>query len=82
MRHNLVSSFHYAVPALSFGGWADNALLHTIASSWAVAGIARFTSGLPVTLLNNNDTSLLGTIPNGINNNGVDTPDWSGRALT
>jgi hypothetical protein len=27
-----------------------------------VAGIARFTSGLPVTLLNNNDTSLLGTI--------------------
>ena len=34
--------------------------------------------GLPVTLLNNNDTSLLGTIPNGINNNGVDTPDWSG----
>jgi hypothetical protein len=27
-----------------------------------------------VTLYNNNDTSLLGTIPNGINNNGVDTP--------
>jgi hypothetical protein len=36
---------------------------------------------LPVTLLNNNDTSLLGTIPNGINNNGVDTPEWSGRSL-
>ena len=48
---------------------------------WSVAGIARFTSGLPVTLLNNNDTSLLGTIPNGINNNGVDTPDWSGQPL-
>ncbi len=29
-------------------------------------------------MLNNNDTSLLGTIPNGINNNGVDTPEWSG----
>jgi hypothetical protein len=28
-----------------------------------------------VTLYNNNDTSLLGTIPNGINNNGVDTPN-------
>jgi hypothetical protein len=39
------------------------------------------TSGLPITLLNNNDTSLLGTIPNGINNNGVDTPEWSGRPL-
>jgi hypothetical protein len=49
---------------------------------WAVAGIARFTTGLPVTLLNNNDTSLLGTIPNGINNNGVDTPQWSGHSLS
>jgi hypothetical protein len=37
---------------------------------------------LPVTLLNNNDTSLLGTIPNGINNNGVDTPQWSGKSLS
>ena len=53
-----------------------------LASGWAVAGIARFTSGLPVTLLNNNDTSLLGTIPNGINNNGVDTPEWSGQSLS
>jgi len=53
-----------------------------VASGWALAGIARFTSGLPVTLLNNNDTSLLGAIPNGINNNGVDTPDWSGKSLS
>jgi hypothetical protein len=28
-----------------------------------------------VTLLNNNDTSLLGTQPNGINNNGIDEPE-------
>jgi hypothetical protein len=34
-----------------------------------------------VTLVNNNDTSRLGTIPNGINNNGVDTPTWGGRTL-
>lgn len=77
LRHNLVTSFHYALPGLKAGnrlGW--------IGSGWAVAGIARFTSGLPVTLFNNNDTSLLGTIPNGINNNGVDTPAWSGRSLS
>ena len=37
---------------------------------------------MPVTLYNNDDTSLLGTIPNGINNNGVDTPAWSGRSLS
>jgi hypothetical protein len=32
--------------------------------------------------MNNNDTSLLGASPNGINNNGVDTPDWSGKSLS
>jgi hypothetical protein len=77
MRHNFVASFHYSVPALKSKG-----LLHAAAEGWAVAGIARFTSGLPVTLFNNNDTSLLGTIPNGINNNGVDTPEWSGASLS
>ena len=76
MRQNLVGSFHYNLPVLQ-----SRSPLHAIASGWSVAGIARFTSGLPVTLLNNNDTSLLGTIPNGINNNGVDTPEWSGRSL-
>ena len=77
LRHNLVTSFHYQLPEPKAAG-----PLHAIASGWALAGIARFTSGLPVTLLNNNDTSLLGTIPNGINNNGVDTPQWSGRSLS
>ncbi len=76
LRHNFVASFNYTVPAPS-----SQNLLHRLASGWAVAGIARFTTGLPVTLLNNNDTSLLGTIPNGINNNGVDTPAWSGASL-
>lgn len=76
MRHNLVTSFHYEMP-----GFSSREPLHAMASGWAVAGIARFTSGLPVTLVNNNDTSLLGTIPNGINNNGVDTPSWNGKPL-
>ena len=48
---------------------------------WTLSGVARFTSGLPVTLYNNTDTSLLGTIPNGINNNGVDTPDYTPGSL-
>ncbi len=77
MRHNFVASFHYELPRTKSKG-----LLHAVVEDgWAVAGIARFTTGLPVTLLNNNDTSLLGTIPNGINNNGVDTPQWSGKSL-
>ena len=76
LRQNFVASFQYQLPAPKTFRLLDRA-----AEGWAVAGIARFTSGLPITLLNNNDTSLLGTIPNGINNNGVDTPDWSGKSL-
>jgi hypothetical protein len=76
LRHNFVASFHYEVPDLLIGSH-----LHALTNGWTVSGIVRFTSGLPVTLLNNNDTSLLGTIPNGINNNGVDTPEWSGQSL-
>jgi hypothetical protein len=77
LRQNLVTSFHYAVP-----GPKDEGRLNWLADGWGLAGIARFTAGLPVTLMNNNDTSLLGTIPNGINNNGVDTPAWSGKSLS
>lgn len=69
-------------PSLSKGLSAFD-MSHNLVASWnyrlplglAIGGIARYTTGLPVTLLNNNDASLLGTIPNGINNNGVDTPD-------
>jgi hypothetical protein len=76
MRHNFVGSFHLDLPGtIGFGP------LDAFTRNWAVAGIVRLTSGLPVTLLNNNDTSLLGTIPNGINNNGVDTPQYSGAPL-
>jgi hypothetical protein len=78
MRQNLVASFHYEIPKPENAERLPQALLE----GWAVAGIARFTTGLPVTLLNNNDTSLLGTIPNGINNNGVDTPQWNGGRLS
>ncbi len=77
MRHNFVASFRYAVPEML----PRVCCMRSRNSGWAVAGIARFTTGLPVTLLNNNDTSLLGTIPNGINNNGVDTPEWNGGSL-
>ena len=76
LRQNLVTSFHYAVPQLK-----RDHTLNWAMEGWGLAGVARFTSGLPVTLENNNDTSLLGTIPNGINNNGVDTPEWSGQSL-
>ena len=70
MRHNFVTSYKYELPI--------DYLVHRrnrLTEGWSLTGITRFSTGFPVTLYNNNDTSLLGTIPNGINNNGVDTPN-------
>ena len=44
---------------------------------WYLSGITRFASGMPVTLYNNTDSSLLGSMPNGVNNNGVDMPNYT-----
>jgi len=70
MRHNFVASYKYELPI-------DHLLnrRNRLTEGWSLTGITRFSTGFPVTLYNNNDTSLLGTIPNGINNNGVDTPN-------
>ena len=72
MRHNFVASFKYNLPMGHLFGRSNR-----WTNGWEVSGVMRFSTGLPVTLYNNNDTSLLGTIPNGINNNGVDTPDFT-----
>lgn len=71
LRHNFVASYDWKLPLAK--------LFHHrlwLANGWSLSGITRFSTGFAVTLFNNNDTSLLGTIPNGINNNGVDTPDY------
>ncbi len=76
VKHNFVVSYSYKMPL---------ALLFRTASRWTegweLSGITHFTSGLPVTLVNYGDNSLLGAEPNGINNYGVDEPDYSGGAL-
>jgi hypothetical protein len=48
---------------------------------WEIPGITHFSTGLPVTLVNFGDNSLLGSEPNGINNFGVDEPDYTGAPL-
>jgi hypothetical protein len=76
VRHNFVVSYSYKIPfAILFRSsnrWTEG---------WELSGITHFTSGLPVTLVNYGDNSLLGAEPNGINNYGVDEPDYTGGAL-
>ena len=69
LRHNFVASYRYLLP---FDRLASRR--NRLTTGWSVSGITRFSTGLPVTLYNNTDSSLLGSMPNGINNNGVDTP--------
>ena len=69
LRHNFVVSYNYSLPGRIFGKtnrWTEG---------WSISGVTRMATGLPVTFYNNNDTSLVGSIPNGINNNGLDTPE-------
>jgi len=70
LTHNFVATYRYTLPLGAL--WKGHARW---TEGWDVSGLTRFSTGFPVTLLNNNDTSLLGTQPNGINNNGVDEPE-------
>jgi Carboxypeptidase regulatory-like domain len=76
VRHNFVVSYDYKIPFEALfrasNGWTQG---------WEISGITRFSSGLPVTLINYGDNSLLGAEPNGINNYGVDEPDYAGGSL-
>jgi hypothetical protein len=71
MKHNFVASYSYLLPIERLFGatnhWADN---------WSISGIVRFATGFPVTLINPDDTSLIGTFGNGINNLTVDELDY------
>ena len=76
VTHNFVVSYSYQLPL--------ERLFHAAnrwTQGWELSGITRFSSGFPVTLVNYGDNSLLGSEPNGINNYGVDEPDYTGGPL-
>jgi hypothetical protein len=76
ITHNFVVSYSYQIPIAR--------LLHKTSrwtQGWEFSGITRFATGLPVTLVNYGDNSLLGAEPNGINNFGVDEPDVTAGSL-
>ncbi len=75
VKHNFVVSYEYQLP---FDKYFRPGRL---TSGWTVSGITRFSSGFPVTMVNNGDNSLIGTNPNGINNSSIDEPDYTGGPL-
>ena len=76
VRHNFVVSYSYELPIERVFRSS-----HRLTEGWAISGITHFSTGFPVTLVNYGDNSLLGAEPNGVNNFGVDEPDYSGGPL-
>jgi hypothetical protein len=68
-KHTFVASYNVALPLPSLLR-ASNAWTR----GWTLSGATRFATGFPVTLTDNSDNSLLGTLGNGVNNYLVDTP--------
>lgn len=72
IRHNFVVSYNYKLPFEHLFRVSSRWI-----QGWEVSGITHFSTGLPVTLVNDGDNSLLGAEPNGINNYGIDEPDFT-----
>jgi hypothetical protein len=67
--HNFVVSYNYVLPFDKWGG------PKRLTDGWAFSGITRFATGLPVTLVESDDWSLLGTSFGGPIILSVDTPN-------
>jgi hypothetical protein len=70
--HNFVTSYTYVLPIDRFGG--PKRLTH----GWSISGVTTFSTGLPVTVVETDDHSLLGTAFGGPITLPVDTPDVVG----
>jgi hypothetical protein len=77
MKHNFVASYQLNVPF-------DQLFHHKnqLTDGWSHSGTTRFSTGLPVTLYDDSDYSLLGTLGNGINNYLLDTPNTKAARST
>jgi hypothetical protein len=76
IRQDFVASYTWNIPF--------ERLSHTHrrwTEGWSISGITRYSAGFPVTLYNYEDTSLLGTQGNGINNLAVDGLQYAGEPL-
>ncbi|MGD0443975.1 MAG: carboxypeptidase regulatory-like domain-containing protein [Edaphobacter sp.] len=71
MKHAFVGSYTLALPVATLFRKSNR-----LTEQWSLSGSARFTTGFPVTLFDNSDNSLLGTLGNGANNYLLDTPQY------
>src|SRR5271163_3603675 len=73
--HNFVASYNYNLPIDKLPGPSR------LTNGWAISGITKFATGLPVTLVETDDQSWLGTGFGGPITLPVDTPELTGVPL-
>ena len=73
--HNFVASYNYTLPIDKLPGPKP------LTNGWGISGITRFSTGLPVTLVETDDQSLLGTGFGGPITLPVDTPNQVGPVV-
>jgi Carboxypeptidase regulatory-like domain len=71
LKHDFVASYTWALPLATLFRKSNR-----LTEEWSLSGTTRFASGFPVTLFDNSDNSLLGTLGNGANNYLLDTPQY------
>ena len=71
LKHDFVASYTIALPIAALLRKSNR-----LTEQWSLSGTTRFATGLPVTLFDNSDNSLLGTLGNGANNYLLDTPQY------
>src|SRR5262249_39498303 len=75
VRHNFVISYDYTLPFDRLGGPSR------LVKGWRLSGITRFSTGLPVTMVETDDASLLGTGGAGAISLPIDVPFYSGGSV-
>jgi hypothetical protein len=69
--HSFEGSYTWALPFATVLSKSNR-----LTNDWSLSGTTRFATGFPVTLYDNSDNSLLGTLGNGVNNYLLDTPRY------
>jgi hypothetical protein len=75
MTQNFVATYTYALP------FDQLFRRNRLTEGWSLSGTTRFSTGFPVTLADDSDRSLLGTLGNGVNNELLDTPQMTAGPL-
>jgi len=70
IKHNFVFSYNYELPVEKLFRVGNR-----LTEGWAISGITRFATGLPVTLASNGDNFLVDAQNNGINSVSIDLPN-------